>query len=335
MHLSQICAPLAAAPFEEPKPSRAEPTDVDNPSGVVIYEMGSSSLKRHSIQWAKVSGARVTTTKHAWNVSHRFYGQGAGAAELAGEVVTCLRELRDQDDCPERGLPGFVLATGVFRDISDIPLLSNRVYAETALPMKVMRGVDEARLIASAARKAKLAAPALITDLGGSTLEYAELADGSKGRFGSIALGAIRNHHRFSAVAHDTEQYLRHSAAYCDDQLGEVPQTEFLYAAGGTAKALAKIVGHECVTVHDLRHLIARLLHDGPPPGLAPRRARVLLPGAVILWRLVRHCGANAFHYQGVSLRDGMLWRLARAIMKGAATDVHASRILTPTTGSH
>lgn len=295
-----------------------------------LLEMGSNSLKLYLVPRSSDPERAIETVKLPWRVAHDSFGRGALSPEVADEVVACVREARRQAEA--RPLLGMLaIATGVFRELPEMEALAKRIEREAGVAPRVIGGHDEASLMARGFRELAIAPPAVMCDLGGASLEWAWMPAQGAAQSGSLPLGAIRNRYRFAHLEPGPpERYLAESGAHCDAALAALPVAPGarVVATGGTAEALALIVGREAVTAGEIAETIARVQRDGPPPTLKPGRQTVLLPGLVILSRLVARCGADGLQYGTSAVRLGMVRRLVQLLEKFPPSTLHATQLL-------
>ncbi len=278
--------------------------------------MGSNSLKLYLVK--PEDGAHfIETTKYPWSVAHEFFANGSLPEAAADEVVASLRQaLKAARGAELAGM--LAVATGVFREIRPLDDFVERIERETNVRVRVISGADEARLMARGFRDLPVKPPLLLCDLGGATTEWVWIRDGAEPECGSMQLGAIRN------------QYLADSGAHCDTELAALPVTgpTRVVATGGTAEALAAIVGADEVTAEQLRGVIDDVRRDGAPEFLKPSRQKVLLTGLEILAKVLERCETDRLNYGTAAVRHGMVRRLIKLLDRVAPGQLHATQLL-------
>jgi len=300
----------------------------DEPFG--LLELGSNSLKFYLVGSLTGPAPSIETHKFPWGVAHEFFSHNALGPGAVDEVIETIRGIKEH----ARGLPPesmLAVATGVFRELPNMPDIARSVKKETGIRIRVISGIDEARLMARDFHlQSTGSGPTLLVDLGGATLEWAYMDGHIYRDWGSLPLGAIRNQHRFEGDQKDPALYLQKSSKYCDEALRSIPVHGALQvvATGGTAKAAARCQGYDVVSLNEMRRLMEQVLRMGPPGSLKPARQRVFLPGLVILWRVMVRCRAQSFTYGKASVRDGMAGRLTRLIGSYRREELHATLLL-------
>lgn len=291
--------------------------------------MGSNSLKLYLVPRGAGGVEAVETAKLPWRVAHDLYERGSLSAEATFEVVRLVGEAGRRLE--ERGVSGMMaIATGVFRELPGLDELSERIVAETGVRPRVISGHDEAALMARGFRELGISAPAVMCDLGGASLEWAWMPERGAVQSGSLPLGAIRDTYRFAHLEHSSEEWLARIVAHCDEALAVLPVsgTPRIVATGGTAEALASVVGRERVSAAELAEVIERVRTQGAPPELKPGRRTVFLPGLVILSRVVSRFGADGLTYGTSAVRLGMVRRLIQLLERFPAGQLHATQLL-------
>jgi len=297
-----------------------------------LLEMGSNSLKLYLVSMPDGAMPSIQTLKFPWRIAHAFFERGSLDAEAAEEIITRLCEARER----AHGLPFesvMTIATGMFREIDNLEEVTERVAAEAGVRMRVISGADEAGLMARGFRDQEISAPALLCDLGGATLEWAWQGPTGESECGSERLGAIRNQYAFAEWQADPEDCLERSASHCDRVLAGIPAAAGaqVVATGGTAKAIAMVAGTDVVPLAELEALARRAVTRGPPAGLKPHRAPVFAAGAIVLWRVVAHCGAPDLRYGTSAVRHGMVVRLLQLLERHPPEQLHATQLLRTT----
>jgi exopolyphosphatase/guanosine-5'-triphosphate,3'-diphosphate pyrophosphatase len=294
-----------------------------------LLELGSNSLKLYLVKPQPDGGHTIKAHKVPWRVAHDYFSVGRLEEKTTREMVAAIRALEHVSEGLK--LAGMIaVATGVFRELKDIGSLADRIKSDAGLRLRVITGEDEARLMACGFPRGSRTGSVLLCDLGGATTEWARLVDGEIQGLGSLPLGAIRNEYAFRRWKGDTAKYLALSRQACDSALEavEAPAGTAVLATGGTAKAAAACAGKDVVPAAELSELVQRVASRGPPDTLKPERRAVLLPGLVILERVVVHCGAPALEHTQTSVRDGMAERLVHLLGTYRREDLHATLLL-------
>lgn len=218
-----------------------------------------------------------------------------------------------------------VLATAAVRDALNGPefvaALGERM---PGVPVRILAGVEEARLSAEGVLLGFPLADGVLGDLGGGSLELVRLEAGRVGQAASLPLGAIRLSDRAGGD-------VVRARAIADEELGALAwlaggEGRDLYLVGGAFRALARMhiaqTGYPLSIVH---HYVLRREEARDLAGVvmgAPRRVLERMPGApqkrladlpfaaVVLRRLLRATGAARVVFSAHGLREGWYARL-------------------------
>lgn len=223
-----------------------------------------------------------------------------------------------------------VVATSALRDARNSRAFRDWVLTATGWKVDVISGLEEGRLIhlgvVSAAGIAKKRA--LLIDLGGGSCELTISISGHIEEMVSLPIGAVRL----------TQTFLHHDPPWPSEleQMRGVIQREVLriqkrilaarlrmaIATSGTPAALsglyaAKVGGYDESKPHtvpqsavaaQLEKLSRRSLTQRRAlPGIGPRRAEIIIAGAMVFAELMHLCELRSFRYLPLGLRDGLL----------------------------
>ncbi len=216
------------------------------------------------------------------------------------------------------------VATAAVREAEDGALFVERVARETGLSVQILPGAEEARLSAFGVLSAFPDARGLMGDLGGGSLELAELGDGAVGRQVSLPIGSVRLKGRHGD---DLEASRATVVRALDDVPWLVPHDRGVadfYAVGGAWRALARVMmAHEHAVLpilqgfsvdggraRDLARLIARQDAAGLAriPGVPTQRAELLPQAALVLDALFERLMPARFVVSAFGLREGLLY---------------------------
>jgi exopolyphosphatase/guanosine-5'-triphosphate,3'-diphosphate pyrophosphatase len=191
------------------------------------------------------------------------------------------------------------------------------------LEIEILSGPLEAELVYRGGRGGLSGLPnrVAVVDLGGGSLEVA-VGDADRCRYtGTLELGFLGFAADKRRDAEIRERVQRESAAVAARVRELSP--EACIATGGTARALAKILGPAArvegrpVRREELRALARELLHAGTSRlvelGVEPERRDTLGVGATVLSALVDELGAPSLRISPGGLREGVVLRALRA----------------------
>lgn len=227
--------------------------------------------------------------------------------------------------------PIVAVGTSAFRRAQNAPEFVARVRKETGIWIRIISGEEEAGLSYDAAR-AEFGDDIIVADIGGGSTEFIWMTqDGLHTQ--SLLLGAVMLQENFGRHDPlDTQDVIEMEAAVLRSLL-EIPKTAVRETAGKTMVGIAGTVttlaamklklnkyDHEQVhghvlTLADVELIICELMplpieSRKKLPGLEPKRADVIYPGAVILEEAMEHFGKDKV----TACHHGIRWGLAYRI---------------------
>jgi exopolyphosphatase/guanosine-5'-triphosphate,3'-diphosphate pyrophosphatase len=137
--------------------------------------------------------------------------------------------------------PLTAVATAAVRDASDGPDFCANVLRETGLRVQVIDGPEEARLSAQGVLLGWPGSYGLVCDIGGASMELAEIRDGHVGKCVTSSLGPLKLQ-SMKGGAKARKKYAKEVIADLHEQMGE--QKDRLFLVGGSWRAIARIDMH-------------------------------------------------------------------------------------------
>lgn len=169
-------------------------------------------------------------------------GEGLGKTgrlSPAGRVRALSALRRFQHLAEGMGIaPLTAVATAAVRDAEDGPEFCDEVLRETGLKIHVIDGREEARLSAQGVLLGWPGSYGLVCDIGGSSMELAEIEGGRVGRRETSALGPLKLA-TLKGGRKARRDYIRATLTGLARQLG--PQENRLFLVGGSWRAIARI----------------------------------------------------------------------------------------------
>lgn len=224
-------------------------------------------------------------------------------------------------------------ATAAVREAENGAEFANAVRERVGLELTILTGVDEARTAFSAVDAAMDLGgkDAVVFDLGGGSLQVVHSRRGVIVSNVSLKLGAVRTHRLFSGPKGVTPRRAKELAKYVDRTLAGglekgLPKPEVVVGVGGTMTTLlamargqrnASVAAAEPVmaeVVGALREQVEStpLIERSKIPGLPTDRVDVILPGLVVVERLLAHLGVESVVVSEIGLREGLVLRALR-----------------------
>lgn len=213
------------------------------------------------------------------------------------------------------------VATAAVREAADGPEFQARVERETGIRMIVIDGEEEARLSAQGVLLGWPDARGLVCDIGGNSMELAEVVDGQVGRRVSSQLGPFR----LQQVAGGKDGLRKHIRKVMAD-LARVMGThhERIYLVGGSWRAIARLdmerVGYPMTVLHEYRMtpqavaetvgwIAAHDLNDlRAQVGISQSRMELVPLAAQVLSQLAETFAPAELAVSSYGIREGLLY---------------------------
>ena len=213
------------------------------------------------------------------------------------------------------------VATAAVREAADGPEFCAEVLAQTGINLQVIDGQEEARLTAQGVLLGWPEAQGLVSDIGGGSMELAEVGAGGVGRRVSTALGPFR----LQQLPGGKKGLKRHIAQVLEAQQEIVgDRHERLYLVGGSWRALARLDmerrGYPLTVLHEYEmtpKAIRKTLDWLEDQDMGKLKARTGLSGgrlalvpiaAVVLRQLLKTFRPKAVYVSGYGIREGLLY---------------------------
>jgi exopolyphosphatase / guanosine-5'-triphosphate,3'-diphosphate pyrophosphatase len=305
----------------------ADPPPVPERSTVGVVDVGSNTARLVVFETSPAGTVRaVFEAKESPRLGLDVGARGALAEAAIARGVETARRFRRA--LRALGDPRLVaVATSAVRDAPNAPDFLREVERRAGVALRVLSGQEEARYAYLGVASTTELGHDLVADLGGGSLQLAEVRRGTLRHTVSLPLGALRLAQRF--FDHDPpkrrewdalREYVRETVDAAIDALGSRP--ERLIGVGGTIRALARAtielrrypirrVHGFPLTSHDIEAL-HELLAEMPAekrrsvPGIGSDRADVVLAGIVVLEELARSVEADRWSVSGVGIREGL-----------------------------
>ena len=235
------------------------------------------------------------------------------------------------------------VATSAVRDAPNGAEFVRRVERATGIELRIISGAEEARYAYLGVAGAWELDHDLVSDLGGGSLQLAEVRSGQLRNSVSVPLGVLRLSQRF--FEHDPPKrrevdelrdHVRETLASVLEAFGGTGYRVF--SVGGTVRSLARaaielrdypverVHGYP-LWDHDLEAL-GELLGEMSAakrravPGIGADRADVVVAGIVVLQELVRATGAGRLVVAGTGIREGLALEAVGAKLPAPAEEL-------------
>jgi len=223
-----------------------------------------------------------------------------------------------------------VVATSALRDAKNSRAFLDWVRTATGWKVEVISGLEEGRLIhiaiLSHARIAQ--SRALLVDLGGGSCELTLSINGHIEDMVSLPIGAVRLTQTFLHHDPPKKKELEQMRGIIQREVSRIrkrtkdAKLQITIATSGTPAALsslyaARVRGYnenkpqtvpQSAVAMLLKELSRRnLAQRCALPGIGPRRAEIIVAGAMVFAELMHLCNLRSFRYLPLGLRDGLL----------------------------
>jgi exopolyphosphatase/guanosine-5'-triphosphate,3'-diphosphate pyrophosphatase len=295
-------------------------------------DIGSNSVR---LKVARLQAGRLRSLhedREVTRLGEGVFGTGFLTPESMAETVKVLRRFhRTTQQIVIDNVR--VVATSALRDARNSQAFLEWVKSATGWRVEIVSGVEEARLIhlglISGTRVDRV--PTLMMDLGGGSCELTVSHRGHIRDAVSLPLGAVRLTNEF--LRHDPARkgemkrlrgFVTREANRVVARIGAA-RVRNVIATSGTAAALASVASHMRRGRSHSRTLVSRsemsriakklarlpVAERRKIEGIGPRRAEIIVAGAVVYHELLDRLRLKGFRYSPLGLRDGILAQMA------------------------
>src|SRR5216117_2623510 len=295
-------------------------------------DIGSNSVRLKIARLTRHRLHAIDEDREVTRLGEHVFRTGLLSPEAMSETIKVLR--RFHRAVQEAGADSVrIVATSALRDARNSPAFLEWVRSTTGWKVEIISGLEEARLIhlGLVSNLRMTVSPILMIDLGGGSCE---LTISSKNHIRdtiSLPLGAVRLTNEFLQHDPPRKSELRRLRGFVEREIGRISgrivraRPKAVIATSGTAAALAavchglyKTKGPRASTVSRAQmRRIAKMLARLPIEkrrqlaGVGPRRAEIIVAGAVVYAELLERCQLRGFRYSPLGLRDGLLAQMA------------------------
>jgi exopolyphosphatase/guanosine-5'-triphosphate,3'-diphosphate pyrophosphatase len=298
-----------------------------------VVDIGSNAIRMQVLEVREEGAphAILDTRREPVRLGQDVFLTGAIPEASVAKAVEALRSFRTAcDRWQVRGVRA--VATSALREAANRDAIVRRIERETGIRVEIISGTEEAYLLVRAveARVDLAQGRSMLVDVGGGSVEVTLVESGQIVVSESYRLGAVR---LLEALRRDVrggkdvgflallDQYVGSLDRRIADRLGSGKIDRFV-ATGGNIETLGDLAaretplsaagGVEAIPRKALSEWIQRLARLSYAErveelGLAPDRADVVLPAAVVYYRLAEVARAEKLLIPRVGLRDGLV----------------------------
>ncbi len=244
--------------------------------------------------------------------------------EVADRLISALRRFAVM--CRRYRATVRAVATSAVREARNREEIVRRARKEAGIDLEVISGKEEARLICLGVLHGRPAASrSLVIDVGGGSTEIASAVGDRPIHLWSVALGAVRLTELFDATGKVGSRRLALMREYAAEILERgvrrdaVPQFKTAFGSSGTINAVVEYAADEdCWPKLKIKRLsraveaLAEMTLKQRAQHFDPRRAEIIVGGAVVLEQAMLHLGLESIDAVDGGLRNGLLIELVR-----------------------
>jgi exopolyphosphatase/guanosine-5'-triphosphate,3'-diphosphate pyrophosphatase len=322
---------------------RAAPKPLGGSSTVAVIDVGSNTARLVLFRTSSTGALRaIDERKEVPRLGAGTGPDGALSAEAIQRGVASLA--RFARALEELGAPPAVgVATSAVRDAPNGAAFLRKVEEETGLSLRILSGLEEARYAYLGVASAWELTNALVSDLGGGSLQLGEVREGRLQNSVSLPLGVLRLTQRFLLHDPPKDREVDELRAQVRDSIQKTLEAfrghdYRIFCAGGTVRALARAAidlrDYPIARVHgyalrerDLEALFD-LLIDVPAAkrravaGIGNDRADVVIAGLVVFQELLRATGERLLTVSGTGIREGIALEAVQAKLPASAEEL-------------
>ena len=306
---------------------------------VGVIDIGSNSVRMVIFDGAARSPAYFFNEKILCGLGMGFSETGRLHPEGKERALAALRRFARLAEAAEVS-PLLAVATAAVRDTEDGLAFREQVRAETGLAIRVIDGAEEARLSAQGVLLGWPGAAGLICDIGGSSMELAELqGSGKVGHRATSDLGPLK----LLGMKADKKSLRAHiKAEVATLATGFAEGTERLFLVGGSWRAIARIDmerrGYPLKVLHEYRMTPRGILETlkyiaetdinelRGRTGTSAERMRLVPMAAEVLRALVRKLQPREIAVSSYGIREGLLYEQMSDALKARDPLIEAAR---------
>ncbi|MEL6618597.1 MAG: Ppx/GppA family phosphatase [Pseudomonadota bacterium] len=298
----------------------------DDPSARALSRVGVVDVGSNSVRLVVFDGA-ARSPAYFYN-EKIMCALGAGLSETGtlnpkGRIRALNALHRFQRLADGMGLSELtVVATAAVRDASDGPAFCAEVLEKTGLTIRVIDGREEARLSAQGVLLGWPGSYGLVCDIGGSSMELAEISGGLVGRRVTSDLGPLKLQ-TLKGGKKGRRAFIKDTITELHDAMGS--QRDRLFLVGGSWRALARVDMHRqdypLQVLHEYRmtpksvqktakYIAEHKDHEALrlECGISGARMALVPLAAEVLTRLVKTFRPKDIAVSSYGIREGMLY---------------------------
>ncbi len=330
-------------PRERPATAVRESAAGRGVPSVGVIDIGSNTARFVAFETSAAGTVRpVFEAKDSPRLGLGVSGDGNLSAEAIARGVATVR--RFAGIVRLLGVPKtLAIATSAVRDAPNGPAFVREVQRASDVLLRVISGAEEARYAYLGVASAWALDTDLVFDLGGGSMQIAEVRGGALRNSVSLPLGVLRLAQRFFEHDPPKRRESEELREHVRDALGSAVRAfggrrYRLFGIGGTVRSLARaaielrdypvrrvhgypLYDHDIEALHELLAEMPAAKRRSVP-GIGGDRADVVLAGIVVLEELLRAVGDDSLTVAGTGIREGIALEAIGARLPASAEEL-------------
>lgn len=296
-----------------------------------IIDLGSNTVRLVVFDVDKHIGRKLKANEFAIVLNERtvaglsaYVSKGVfteAGIECASDVLQDLTQAAHNIGCSRI----HVFATAVLRNCANSSAASHAIEKETGLKIDVISGEEEAHLGFVGATISQKITQGVLVDIGGGSTEFTHIVRGRDLMNVSVEQGSVSSYADFVSVILPTEEECERIRGAFTDRIMEFKciqdtREDALFGIGGSVRAVGKLCGRmhgtdktqKVMARTDVQSVLNLLARDRSQFAhlavkAAPERLHSLVPGCIILDRLMEAANARQVTVCKYGVREGYL----------------------------
>lgn len=306
---------------------------------IAAVDVGSNAIRMLVAEATGGEYRTISSFREPVRLGHDVFLRGRISDETLNRAVKTIARFAEL--MRQNGVERYrAVATSAAREALNREALVERVKRESAIDLELIDGVEEGRLIYQAVKqKVDLGrSNAIITELGGGSMELILVKEGKLAKIETYKIGAVRLLEILAGEGGEESSFSHLAMEYIGGLRGHMQKAtdgftaDRFIATGGNVEKIASLLvpglaadGRlPVVAREDLRQLILRLSSLSyreriEKLGLDEDRADVILPASIVVLGVLDATGMDSFLAPMVGLREGVARELAVTIEREPA----------------
>ncbi len=295
---------------------------------IASIDIGSNTL-RLLIAWESGVGFHpLYREREIVRLGRNFYQHRLLSSQAMEDAVTVLKRFKNKVDA-EGVTEILAVGTGVLREAENISFFLKRIEEETRLPVRIISGIEEARIMAQGVLSVfpSRTGETIIFDAGGGSTEFVFMDDGQLTERFSLPLGAVLLTEQFLRSDPPSQKEIQSLKGHCRNILKKnLKKNDNINALIGTAGTVITLtammtkletydpdrINGTVLTRQGLKVLSEDILPLSIDQrvkliGLEPGRADIIIAGLLLVLEIMDHFSREALLVSDAGLLEGLI----------------------------